>query len=134
MAGWLRADLLTLFAGLSDAQLDAEPAQGRSPRNIGLHVLESEGNYVRAALGPVTGLSSLVGQVQAGFPLLAGFDCAWRLEDQRIRAMTDAERAGSMQRGEATWTAHKMLRRMLEHEWEHLCEVSFRLTMSQEAP
>jgi lipopolysaccharide biosynthesis protein len=33
----------------------------------------------------------------------------------------------SVKYGQVTWTARRALRRMLEHEWEHLLELSKRL-------
>ncbi|MFQ5858734.1 MAG: hypothetical protein ACE5LU_24290 [Anaerolineae bacterium] len=41
--------------------------------------------------------------------------------------MTDEERRQSVPHGQVTWTARRALRRMLEHQWEHLLKVSERL-------
>lgn len=44
--------------------------------------------------------------------------------------MTAAERRQSVKHGQVTWTARRGLRRMLEHEWEHLLEIAERLGKS----
>ena len=49
------------------------------------------------------------------------------LEIERIRALTEEERSHSVIHWKRIWTARKALRRMLEHEWEHLVELSERL-------
>jgi hypothetical protein len=41
--------------------------------------------------------------------------------------MTTDERSQVIEHWKQTWTARKALRRMLEHEWEHLIELSERL-------
>ena len=51
----------------------------------------------------------------------------WQIIRVRLVAMTEAERTQTIQRGQVTWTARRMLRRMLEHEWEHLLEIAERL-------
>lgn len=41
--------------------------------------------------------------------------------------MTEAEREQMVRHGQVIWAAHRGLRRMLEHEWEHLREIAARL-------
>jgi len=45
----------------------------------------------------------------------------------RIRALTPDERRAVVQRGKDRRTARRMLRRTLEHEWEHRREIAVRL-------
>jgi hypothetical protein len=49
------------------------------------------------------------------------------LEIERIRSLTEEERSQQLVHWKRIWTARKVLRRMLEHEWEHLVELSERL-------
>ena len=124
---WSRSELLGLVGGLTAAQLAAEPPQGRAIGAILRHAMESESNYVRQQLGKVEGLSEAVNIERNGLGLLAAMSLARQLEFDRLRAMTPLELAQSVPHGQATWTAHKMFRRMLEHEWEHLLEIQDRL-------
>jgi hypothetical protein len=59
--------------------------------------------------------------------LAPALEQSWDTTQARLEAMTAAERAQTVQRGQVTWTARRMLRRMLEHEWEHLLEIAERL-------
>ena len=46
---------------------------------------------------------------------------------ERLEAMTADERRLQVRHGQSLWTARKMLRRVLEHEWEHHEEIRARL-------
>jgi hypothetical protein len=48
----------------------------------------------------------------------------------RIRAMSEDERTGVFRRGKEQRTARRMMRRTLEHEWEHVLELRSRLSAS----
>ncbi len=48
-------------------------------------------------------------------------------EIAKLRSLSEQERSEPFVHGNSTRTARKMLRRMLEHEWEHLTELSERL-------
>jgi len=54
----------------------------------------------------------------------------WQISLNRLEAMTAAELNQRIQRGQKTWTARRMLRRMLEHGWEHLLEISRRVEVN----
>jgi hypothetical protein len=51
----------------------------------------------------------------------------WQVGSARLATMTDDERTRQVPHGQVTWTARRGLRRMLEHQWEHLVEVAARL-------
>ncbi len=125
---WSRSEVVKLVSGLTHAQLEAEPAsKGRSIRAILEHMLESEHFYLYA-LGKIEGLpapGSIV-QKREG-DLLHWMSHVRKIEIDRIWSLTPAEQSQSVVRWKQTWTARKALRCMLEHEWEHLVELSERL-------
>lgn len=125
---WLRAATIAAVEILGAARMDARPEKGRSAREILMHVLESNQHYMRSTLGKTPEVDAVINAVQKGNEeLIGGLGRAGRAEIERIAIMTEDERTRVMQRGKERWTAPKMLRRMLEHEWEHLLELRARL-------
>jgi hypothetical protein len=59
--------------------------------------------------------------------LPAALDNLWAIGTARLAAMTESERTQQVAHGQVTWTGRRGLRRMLEHQWEHLLELSHRL-------
>jgi lipopolysaccharide biosynthesis protein len=51
----------------------------------------------------------------------------WQISSARLEVLTETERTQQIPHGQVTWTARRALRRMLEHDWEHLLELSRRL-------
>ena len=127
--GWLRADLLDLVRNLPNKQLVAEPAAGGwSIHRIVAHVADSQYAYLRAALGKIIELPPFLRTLREDSErLVPALEQAWSITLVRLQTMTEAERTQMTQRGQVTWTARRMLRRMLEHEWEHLREIADRL-------
>jgi uncharacterized damage-inducible protein DinB/predicted RNase H-like HicB family nuclease len=125
---WLREELATWAASRSDEQLDAPPAGGgRTARAILLHVLGPTGAYLSAALGGAPGFSRIHGAAERGETSLP--DALRRMAAmavERVRATTPEERAAVRQRPRDIRTLRKAIRRMLEHDWEHLAELSRR--------
>lgn len=125
---WSRAELLALVGTLTSKQLEAEPGpKQRSIRAMLEHILESEHFYL-SALGKIEGMpgSGMIIQQQEG-ALLEWMHHVRAREVARIRSLTLQERSQPIIRWKQTWTARKTLRRMLEHEWEHLVELHERL-------
>jgi hypothetical protein len=94
-----------------------------------LHVLGPTGAYLSAALGGAPGFSRLQGAAERGELGIAealravtalGVDC--------VRSSTREQRAAVrvLSGGARTYTLRKSVRRMLEHGWEHLAELSRR--------
>ncbi len=126
---WLLEDLVELIRDLPSEQQLAEPeGGGRSIFRIVEHLAESQYAYLRSILGPMTELSAALRVVRVG-PVLRPDSLVnvWKIIRTRLEAMTDADRAQSVQRGQVTWTAKRALRRLLEHPWEHLVEIEERL-------
>jgi predicted RNase H-like HicB family nuclease/uncharacterized damage-inducible protein DinB len=119
-AGW--ADTL------DDAALDARvEGSSRSTRAILLHVLGPTGAYLSPVLGTVSGISRLQTAADRGqVPLPEALRQATALVVARLRTVTAEERARVVQRPNELRTLRKAFRRMLEHDWEHLVELSRR--------
>jgi hypothetical protein len=108
--------------------LDAPGAdRGRPARAVLLHALGATGGYLSAALGGAPGFSALHGAVERGrlSPVEALRRTAVMAAD-RIHAASPEERAAVRERPGNVRTLRKALRRMLEHDWEHLAELSRR--------
>jgi predicted RNase H-like HicB family nuclease len=127
--GWLNAELQGAV-GMIRPQ-DDPPQAGRSVRAILQHLAGAEGEYLRSTFGvspEVRALQKQAEQEGASIPDLLGvLGCLCDIGAERIRAMTPEERAFSRQAGQQVWTARKMLRRMLEHRWEHIREIAARV-------
>jgi len=126
---WSRAEVVNRVSGLTHAELEADPkAKGRSIRAMLEHMLESEYFYVCSALGKIEGWPGpgAIVQKREG-DLLHWMSRVRKAEIERIRGASASERRQVVDHWKQTWTARKALRRMLEHEWEHLIELSERL-------
>jgi hypothetical protein len=127
----MRADLLDLLRDLPVEQVVAQPQSGRSLYRIGEHVVDAQYSYLRAALAKLSDLLPVLRALREDpGRLVPTLDQAWSITRARIESMTDAERRQMVRRGQVIWTARRMMRRMLEHEWEHLQEIATRLETS----
>ncbi len=125
---WLTEALATWAERQDAAALAASPAErGRQNGAVLLHVLGPVGGYLSAALGGAKGFSAAAGAAERGG--LALPDALRRVEllaAEAVRATTPEQRAAVRQRPNDLRTLRKALRRMLEHHWEHLLELSRR--------
>ena len=112
--------------------LDTPPeGRGRTARAVLLHVLAPVGGYLSAALGGASGFSANAAAAERGeISIAAAVRRCAALADERIAATTPDERSALRLRttgaGPQQCTLRKALRRMLEHGWEHLAELSRR--------
>jgi len=129
--GWMRSEVMQLLAQLPQARLAAAPdGPGRSLRGILEHVANADAAYLRYIVGKVDGLSDALRSVDRGpGPIEPALLHLWQLSAARLRALTVSERSQPVSHGEVTWTARRGLRRMLEHQWEHLQEMQDRLAV-----
>jgi uncharacterized damage-inducible protein DinB/predicted RNase H-like HicB family nuclease len=99
----------------------------RSSRAILLHVLGPTGSYLSPVLGTITGISALQTATERG---QVGIAEALRQSTakvvERLERTTAEERSKVVQRPKEIRTLRKALRRTLEHDWEHLAELSRR--------
>ncbi|MGH2562669.1 MAG: hypothetical protein ACRDJH_26725 [Thermomicrobiales bacterium] len=125
---WLREELAAWAATRTDAQLDATPeVKGRPERAILLHVLGPTGAYLSAALGSAPGFSALHGAAERReIPLPEALRKAAEMAEARVRITTPEERAAVRDLPKGPRSLRKQMRRMLEHDWEHLVELSRR--------
>jgi uncharacterized damage-inducible protein DinB/predicted RNase H-like HicB family nuclease len=125
---WSRSELLALVSGLSDEQLTENPQpKGRPIRRILEHIFGAEYAYVRR-LGKLDGVAGPGPVERMGRDeLLEWMGHVRMAEIAKLRTLNEQERSEPFVHGNSTRTARKMIRRMLEHEWEHLTELSERL-------
>jgi len=126
--GWSRADLLALVKGVDEKRLRAKPAAGRSLRDILLHVLGADKSYVYGLVGPLKAMGEPTNATERGdLDLRVALEEARAAAIDRLKALTPAERRNVRKGGQSLYSAHRVIRRMLEHEWEHRREIADRL-------
>jgi uncharacterized damage-inducible protein DinB len=124
----MRQDLVDLVMDLSEDQLNETPQpKGRTINAILEHILESEYAYMRAfgKLDGLPGLGSIAKKREGELLEWMGYVRAREIE--RIRSLNQHERSEPFIHWKYTRTARKVMRRMLEHQWEHLVELKGRL-------
>ena len=95
------------------------------------HVAGSEWSYVSATLGTLPSGGAIISAVEdspeSPWDALAAERAALMA---RLRAMTPDELSRVVERGEGKppRSARRMMRRLLEHEWEHTLELRSRLS------
>ena len=125
---WSRADLLALVKGIADKDLRAKPPKGRSLRDILLHVLGADKSYVYALVGPLKLMGEPTNAAERGdLDLRVALKESRAAAIDRLTTLTLAERARVRKAGQSTYSAYRVIRRMLEHEWEHRREIAARL-------
>ena len=125
---WSRADLLALVKGIDEKGLRAKPPKGRSLRDILLHVLGADKSYVYALVGPLKTMGEPTNAADRGdIDLRIALQVARAAAIDRLKTLTPAERARVRKAGQSTYSAYRVIRRMLEHEWEHRREIAARL-------
>ncbi len=126
---WLRGDLLKLIRDVPRQQMLAEPKSGgRSIYHIVEHVAGSECVYLRYLVGKVDGLSDAMRTAKTSPDHLPiALSRLWQISKSRLEILTAAERKQWVKHGQVTWTARRAVRRSLEHDWEHLQELTDRL-------
>lgn len=123
----MRETLASWAETRSDEELDAPPgAAGRTARAVLLHVLGTPGAYVSPITG-APGVSRITTQCERGdLPLAEGLRQVEAIVSQRLRETTPDQRSEAFERGKILRTLRKAIRRALEHDWEHLAELSRR--------
>jgi len=124
---WLEADLLQIARDTPPKQLITQPESGGRPiRRILEHLAGAHYAYLKSPLSKPKGLSQALRLVEEGPGLPAALADFWRMATERLEAITEAEHSAMVQHGVKTWSARRAFRRMLEHDWEHLAELSRR--------
>jgi predicted RNase H-like HicB family nuclease len=115
--------------GRSAADLDAPPPDGgRTARAIIHHVLGPVAGYLTAALPGAPGVNSAWQAAERGeISLGEALRRQAALAGDRLLAASDDERRRVVERPKGDHRSlRKALRRMLEHDWEHLAELARR--------
>lgn len=125
---WMQNDLLELVGELTPDQLAEKPESGRPIGQILQHVAGAHSEYVRLTVGRIEGASALIRRAEKEPETVLGvLDELWALTNPRLHEMTETERTQQVPHGQTVWTARRGLRRMLEHNWEHIQEIRSRL-------
>jgi predicted RNase H-like HicB family nuclease len=128
-AEWSREELVAAARAQTLPLPDKPPTGGRSAAAILSHVAGAEWSYATSTLGAIPGGGAILAAVErspeAPWDALAAERTALLA---RLRAMTPEELVRVIDRGEGKppRTARRMLRRLLEHEWEHVRELRAR--------
>jgi predicted RNase H-like HicB family nuclease len=126
---WMREELADWAAAQPVGSMDGRPASGgRANRAILLHILAVPGPYLSAALGGAPGFSRIGTLAERGdMPLPQALIEVAALVEDTVRATTPEQRAAVREKANGDRrTLRKALRRVLEHDWEHLMELSRR--------
>jgi predicted RNase H-like HicB family nuclease len=125
----LREELATWTEAQDDTTLDAKvPGSSRSARAILLHVMGPTAAYAAPIIGTVQGVSALQTAAERGLtPIPEALRRTTASVIERLKVVSENERSMVLQRPKEVRTLRKALRRMLEHDWEHLAELSRRL-------
>jgi len=136
-AVWSREELVAAARAQKLPLVERPPSGGRSAAAILSHVAGAEWSYVSSTLGTLSGGSAAIAAIErAGEDPWAALAAERESLMARLRAMTPEELARVTERGEGrpARTARRMLRRLLEHEWEHVLELRARLQHATREP
>jgi predicted RNase H-like HicB family nuclease len=124
----LRETLASWGESSTAKQLDATPkGGGRTGRAILLHVVGVPGGALSAALGGAKGFSAVHGAAERGSISIP--DALRRVDEMTaevVRGTSAQQRKAVTQRPKEIRTLRKAMRHILEHDWEHLAELSRR--------
>jgi hypothetical protein len=110
----------------TDEALDA-PAEGRTARAVLLHLMGGPGAYLSASVGGASGFSRIATAAERGqVPIADALREVAMMAATLVRRTTPEQRSAIIQRPGNVRTLRKAIRRMLEHDWEHLAELSRR--------
>jgi hypothetical protein len=125
----MREALASWAESRTAAQLDAAPkGGGRTARAILLHVMPGAGGYLSPVIGGAKGFSAVQTAAERGeVPLAEGLRRVDAMAQELVRGTTAQQRMAVIRRPKELRTLRKALRRMLEHDWEHLAELSRRV-------
>ena len=128
-ASWSREELVAAAKAISEP-LAVKPATGGRPAAAILsHVAGSEWAYVSSTLGTLPGHAAVIAAIEgAGEEPWAALAAERETVMERLRAMSAEELTTIKERGgKPPLSARRMLRRLLEHEWEHVLELRSRI-------
>jgi predicted RNase H-like HicB family nuclease len=124
----MREALATWAESAPKKALDATAKDsGRTSRSILLHVVPGPGGYLSPVVGGTKGFAATQSAVERGeLSMAEGIRKVGEMAVDVARGTTAQQRKVVIQRPKEIRTLRKALRRMLEHDWEHLVELSRR--------
>ena len=124
----MREALASWVESASKKELDFTPkGSSRASRKIAMHIVPGPGSYLSPIVGGVKGFSALHSAVERGeVSIPDGIRRIEAMATEIIRGTTAEQRKAVIERPKEVRTLRKALRRMLEHDWEHLVELSRR--------
>lgn len=128
---WIAEELIDAVRDLENDTLTSDgPEDSKRPiRKIMQHMIGSERGYLSSRLGSVKGMSAIADEADRGEgDPIDQYTRLRALLIPRLRAMTDEERTEPKITEKNVITARRMMRRLLEHGWEHLSEIQRRVT------
>ena len=124
---WSRAEIVELVRDLSEAELETKPARGRSIKSILEHIFGAEYSYVRH-FGKLDGIQGPGSNIRRSKEeLLAWMAVVRASEIKKLRTLLDQPPGELDVRSKYAHNSRRGIRRLLEHEWEHLVELRERL-------
>jgi predicted RNase H-like HicB family nuclease len=128
-AGWSREELVAAARAQTIPLLEKPESGGRSAAAILSHAASSEWAYVSGTLGTLRGGSAAIAAIEAaGEEPWDALAAEREVVAGRLANLTPEELERVVEKhGVPHWTARRMFRRMLEHEWEHVQELRARL-------
>lgn len=118
-------ELAAWAATRTDAELDVLPADGRPAREILRHVLAARGGSLSAALGSAPGFGRIATAFERGeIPYAVAMEESTARAVAIVTATTPEQRATARRLPSGPKTLRQAMRRLLEHDWEHLAELS----------
>jgi hypothetical protein len=131
---WLRGDFLHVVRAIPRRLLMAEMPDGnRSIYRVAEHIAEMECSVLANFAGKVSGVTEALKEVQRGPEHLPdALQDLWLVITARLKGLSEEEHSLHVSRGPVTWTARRVFRRLLEHDWEHLQELSRRVELIRE--
>ncbi len=129
-AEWSREELVAAARAQPRALAEKPAAGGRSAAAILSHVAGSEWSYASSTLGTIAGGGALIAAIEAaGEEPWAALAAERDALLARLRLMAPEELTRVVDRGEGrpSRSARRMMRRLLEHEWEHVLELRSRV-------
>jgi hypothetical protein len=125
--GWINEELAVWADAQPPDVLAAVPPTGWPARKIVLHVIASQGGYLESALGAGPDTAPVRRNASRGaISLGEGLRETVRLCRECVARATPEQRRGIRQMPWGPYTLHRALRRLNEHAWEHLDELSRR--------
>lgn len=119
---WMHEDIVALAS--ESPMDDLLSGEKWATRRVLEHVAEVEYEYIRCSLGHMDGVRQEVRALIAMGDPVAALNRMQEAVDTRLGSVTAAELEARVQRGEKTWTVARTCRRLLEHRWEHLTQLT----------